>query len=179
MAENEGEFLLKTEPTDNIVFKGEKLGEEPALVDLKLTNPTNERRAFKVKCTSNEMFRIRPPVSTIEPYGSATVQLTFKGNFVPESGKHYFVVYHIKCDDDARTPRKIWDDHNGDPEGSQRLIVDFDVESDSDADKKPEDKVDEEIIEIINGADMKEDVKKDDMEKIGNGSEYEGDENKD
>ncbi|KAI6219485.1 Major sperm protein [Aphelenchoides fujianensis] len=82
---------LKLEPAERLVFAGKKLGAEPANATLKVTNPTADRMAFKIKCTSNEMFRIRPVIGVVKAKEETTVTLIFNaGKSVPENGKHYF-----------------------------------------------------------------------------------------
>ncbi|KAJ1369487.1 hypothetical protein KIN20_030962 [Parelaphostrongylus tenuis] len=71
-----GDFKLQLEPADKIIFSGKKLGEEPAPASIKITNTLKERIAYKVKCTSNEMFRIRPPVGALKPGDSVTVSVS-------------------------------------------------------------------------------------------------------
>ncbi|KAH7728966.1 MSP domain-containing protein [Aphelenchoides avenae] len=135
-------FDLKLEPAEKVKFAGKKLGEEPVSTTLKVTNPTKERVAIKVKCTSNEMFRIRPPVSAIKPDETVSIQLIFQsGKTVPDSGKHYFVVYYIKATDDKKAAREAWKEHKGDPAGMKRLHVDF--SKDGAADEKKDDKKEE------------------------------------
>lgn len=49
-------------------------------------------------------------------------QLTFKaGNAVPDSGKHYFVVYYINAPDEKIAPRVCWSEHKKEPAGSKRF----------------------------------------------------------
>ncbi|KHJ94128.1 MSP domain protein [Oesophagostomum dentatum] len=121
-----GDFKLQLEPSDKIIFSGKKLGEEATPASIKITNVLKERVAYKVKCTSNEMFRIRPPVGALKPDDSVTVSLTFNaGKSVPDSGKHYFAVYFIKALDEKKAPRATWAEHKGDPEGTKRLYIDF------------------------------------------------------
>ncbi|VDO76894.1 unnamed protein product [Heligmosomoides polygyrus] len=71
-----GDFKLQLEPADKIIFSGKKLGEEAAQASIKITNTLKERVAYKVKCTSNEMFRIRPPVGALKPDDSVTVSVS-------------------------------------------------------------------------------------------------------
>ncbi|KAJ1352562.1 hypothetical protein KIN20_008947 [Parelaphostrongylus tenuis] len=140
-----GDFKLQLEPADKIIFSGKKLGEEPAPASIKITNTLKERIAYKVKCTSNEMFRIRPPVGALKPDDSVTVSLTFNaGKTVPDSGKHYFAVYYIKATDEKKVPRATWADHKGEPEGTKRLYIDFkkEAEEEKNDDKKEEKKDD-------------------------------------
>ncbi|VDO80592.1 unnamed protein product [Onchocerca flexuosa] len=115
------DFALKLDPTERITYIGKKLGEEPCPTILKITNPTSDRQACKVKCTSNEMFRIRPPVFALKPGEEISVKLTFNaGKTIPDSGKHYFAVYYIKATDENKAPRACWSDHKGDPTGTKR-----------------------------------------------------------
>ncbi|KAI6227405.1 Major sperm protein [Aphelenchoides fujianensis] len=67
------ELPLKLEPAERLVFAGKKLGAEPANATLKVTNPTADRMAFKIKCTSNEMFRIRPVIGVVKAKEETTV----------------------------------------------------------------------------------------------------------
>lgn len=141
-----GEFQLKIEPADKIVFVVKKPGEEPSNAEIKITNTTKQRQAVKVKCTSNDMFRIRPAVLAIKPDETSPVQVVFNSKTVPDNGKHYFVLYHIKAADEKTAARQLWTDHKGDPEGSKRLTVDFDNKADKGGDttpKKADDKKDE------------------------------------
>uniref|UniRef100_A0A0M3I7M2 Major sperm protein n=1 Tax=Ascaris lumbricoides TaxID=6252 RepID=A0A0M3I7M2_ASCLU len=130
------DFILKLEPNEKIVFTG-KVGEEAVPTTLKITNTTQDRQVCKVKCTSNEMFKIRPPVFALKPGEEGIVKLTFNaGKTVPENGKHYFVVYYIKSTDETKNPRACWADHKDDPDGTKRLYVDF--KDEGEGDKKDE-----------------------------------------
>lgn len=40
------DFVLKLEPSDKIIYAGKKLGEEPVLATLKITNPTKVLKIF-------------------------------------------------------------------------------------------------------------------------------------
>uniref|UniRef100_A0A1I7XBV6 Major sperm protein n=1 Tax=Heterorhabditis bacteriophora TaxID=37862 RepID=A0A1I7XBV6_HETBA len=105
------EFKLQLDPIEKIVFNGKKLGEEAAATSIKITNSLKDRISYKVKCTSNEMFRIRPPVGALKPGESVTVNLVFNaGKAVPDSGKHYFAIYYIKGADEKKAPRALWSD---------------------------------------------------------------------
>lgn len=169
----EGEFKLQIDPSDVIVFKGTKLIEQPSIVVLNITNPTNDRQAVKVKCTSNEMFRIRPAVFAVNPNESTAVTVTFNSLFVPESGKHYFVVSHIKTDDgddnNNKTPLQIWADHNGEPLGAKRLMVNFENEDDAD------EMVDDENGEIEKDEDDEKENKRGDAERYEEDAENRAD----
>lgn len=94
---NMSKFLLQLDPAEKVQFASADLGTSPVSVTLKLKNPEKERLAYKVKCTSNALFRIRPPVGAVDAGASADVQLTFQTTKdpVPDSGKHYFAVYQL------------------------------------------------------------------------------------
>ncbi|TKR72974.1 hypothetical protein L596_020352 [Steinernema carpocapsae] len=160
------EFVLKLEPAERVAFSGKKLGEEPTTVTLKITNPTKERHAYKVKCTSNEMFRIRPPVGAIKAGESVSVALVFNaGKSVPDSGKHYFAVYYIKSTDEKKAPRAAWSEHKGDPTGTKRLYVDFKKDGDVAGEKKEEEKKDGDKKEEKKDEEKKEEKKEEKEEK--------------
>ena len=71
------DFALKLEPAERIVVASKKLGEEPTHTTLKLSNTSKDRFAFKVKCTSNELFRIRPPLGVLRNGDSSTIAVSF------------------------------------------------------------------------------------------------------
>ncbi|KAI6225109.1 Major sperm protein [Aphelenchoides fujianensis] len=101
-------LIAGLEPAERLVFAGKKLGAEPANATLKVTNPTADRMAFKIKCTSNEMFRIRPVIGVVKAKEETTVTLIFNaGKSVPENGKHYFAVYAIKAADEKKNGRAV------------------------------------------------------------------------
>ena len=75
MAPTENKFVLQLEPADKITFSDPELDKYPDTVTLKLKNTTSERLAYKVKCTSNAHFRIRPPVGLVEAGATADVQV--------------------------------------------------------------------------------------------------------
>ncbi|KAK0403209.1 hypothetical protein QR680_016782 [Steinernema hermaphroditum] len=152
------EFLLQLEPAERIVFSGKKLGEEPKTTTLKITNDTKDRYVYKVKCTSNEMFRIRPPVGPLKAGESVTVQLVFNaGKSVPDCTKHYFAVYYIKSADEKKNPRTAWTEHKGDPTGIKRLYVEFKKEDEAGGEEKKEEKKE--------GEEKKEEEKKEEEKK--------------
>ncbi|VDL72554.1 unnamed protein product [Nippostrongylus brasiliensis] len=179
-----GDFKLQLEPADKIIFSGKKLGEEPTPATIKITNTLKERVAYKVKCTSNEMFRIRPPVGALKADDNVTVSLTFNaGKTVPDSGKHYFAVYYIKAPDEKKAPRATWADHKGDPEGTKRLYIDFKKEGEEEKkdEKKDEEKKDEKKEEKKDEEkkDEKKEEKKDEEKKDEKKEEKKDEEKKD
>ncbi|KAK6013084.1 MSP domain protein, partial [Ostertagia ostertagi] len=65
-------FQLKVDPDTKLVFKY-KLN-EPCTIELKITNTTKDRQTFKVKCTDNDIFRVRPPLSFVKADETAVVK---------------------------------------------------------------------------------------------------------
>ncbi|CAI5441180.1 unnamed protein product [Caenorhabditis angaria] len=159
------EFVLKLD-VEKVVFAGKKLGEEMVSAPIKMSNPTKDRYAFKVKCTSNDMFRIRPPVGAIQPGEDTLITVAFNaGKSIPESGKHYFAIYYIKTADKEKPARTVWGEHKGDAEGTKRVYVDFNKEKKSTAEKsssKNDDKKEEKKEEK---KDEKKEEKKEDEKK--------------
>ncbi|VDO13583.1 unnamed protein product [Brugia timori] len=96
---NEPAFQLKIEPDTRLEFKSDKLTEEPCQIEVKLTNPTKDRQTFKVKCTSNDIFRVRPPLGFCDAEASTPIKITFSSKTVPDSGRHYFAFYHMKSNE--------------------------------------------------------------------------------
>lgn len=68
-------FRLKVEP-ELIVFSG-NLDEQDVKI-LTICNRTNSAMAFKIRCTSNETFRIRPSIGIVSEK-SVEVKIFYKG----------------------------------------------------------------------------------------------------
>ncbi|GMT09649.1 hypothetical protein PFISCL1PPCAC_946, partial [Pristionchus fissidentatus] len=76
-------FGLKLEPDGKVLFKG-KLGEN-ITVERTITNTTPDRQCYKIKCTANDIFRVRQPLGFIEPKESVAVKISFMGKTPGES----------------------------------------------------------------------------------------------
>ena len=72
--------LVTTVPASQIV----ELRAEPqemsfqnigGLQTFKFINNSNERRAFKVKCSDNQLYRVAPVFGIVEPYGSVSIDV--------------------------------------------------------------------------------------------------------
>ncbi|CAG9535491.1 unnamed protein product [Cercopithifilaria johnstoni] len=121
---NEPAFQLKIEPDTRLEFKSDKLTEEPCQIEVKLTNPTKDRQTFKVKCTSNDIFRVRPALGFCNAETSTSIKIIFSSKTVPESGRHYFAFYHMKSDEKEKTARQVWTPESK-FEGVRRIMVYF------------------------------------------------------
>ncbi|MCP9264988.1 Major sperm protein [Dirofilaria immitis] len=105
---NEPAFQLKIEPDSRLEFKSDKLTEEPCQIEVKLTNPTKDRQTFKIRCTSNDIFRVRPPLGFCDAEATIPIKITFSSKTVPDSGRHYFAFYHMKSNEKEKTARQVW-----------------------------------------------------------------------
>ncbi|VBB27669.1 unnamed protein product [Acanthocheilonema viteae] len=121
---NEPAFQLKIEPDTRLEFRSDKLTEEPCQIEVKLTNPTKDRQTFKVKCTSNEIFRVRPSLGFCNAETSTSIKIIFSSKTIPASGRHYFAFYHMKNDETEKTARQVWTPQSK-FEGVRRIMVYF------------------------------------------------------
>ncbi len=115
-------FKLQVEPDDVLKFQGPFTS--PVLVKLKLTNSGDSRKAYKVKCTSNKMFRIRPVVGLLRKDESVEIHLTTSPMEETPTNKHHFALFHVDAPDDAEDARSVWEKSGG-AQRSKRLRVQF------------------------------------------------------
>ncbi|EJW88510.1 hypothetical protein WUBG_00577 [Wuchereria bancrofti] len=64
---DENEFQMTLIPMTRIIFMDEDIGIKPVTACVTIHNNTALVQAFKVKCTSNKMFTIRPAYGIIAP----------------------------------------------------------------------------------------------------------------
>uniref|UniRef100_A0AC34F9B4 Glutaminyl-peptide cyclotransferase n=1 Tax=Panagrolaimus sp. ES5 TaxID=591445 RepID=A0AC34F9B4_9BILA len=124
LIENEPEFQMKLDPEAKVIFKGDKLAGSEAVVPVKLTNITKSRQCFKVKTTSNDIFRVRPPLGFVNINEIVTINIVFAAKELPPPNCHSLAVYHIPCKGDDIDPLAVWDQTTK-PEGVRRLVTDF------------------------------------------------------
>ncbi|KAM3726171.1 Vesicle-associated membrane protein-associated protein [Dirofilaria immitis] len=120
----ERNFLLRIEPRDKLIFVGNVMGEIHTTI--KLTNESDSRQAFKVKCTRNDLFHIRPATGILEYGQTVDIDITYSciNNQAPESDRHHFGIYHIPAPEGA-TCSGAWAEHYGPPQGEFRMKVFF------------------------------------------------------
>ncbi|PAV55787.1 hypothetical protein WR25_13067 [Diploscapter pachys] len=56
------------------------------------------KTAFKVKCTRNDIFKIKPPTGILSYGKDATIQIIYKGNPTVKAEnekQHHIGIYHI------------------------------------------------------------------------------------
>uniref|UniRef100_A0A915PQT7 Major sperm protein n=1 Tax=Setaria digitata TaxID=48799 RepID=A0A915PQT7_9BILA len=121
---SERNFLLSIEPRDRLIFIGDVAGEIHTTI--KLTNKSDSRQAFKVKCTRNDLFRIKPATGILDYGQTIRIDITYRcmNNQMPESDKHHFGIYHIPAPEGA-TCSGAWAEHYGPPQGELRMKVFF------------------------------------------------------
>ncbi|CEF70376.1 MSP domain and PapD-like domain-containing protein [Strongyloides ratti] len=95
----ESDFQIKIEPERRLVFELSETTPIYKCIQVMIENTTEYYQTFKVKCTSMEIFKVRPPIGYIEPKKNATISVVFSiknDKTVPECFKHYFAFYHSK-----------------------------------------------------------------------------------
>uniref|UniRef100_A0A0K0FLF0 Major sperm protein n=1 Tax=Strongyloides venezuelensis TaxID=75913 RepID=A0A0K0FLF0_STRVS len=156
------DFPLIIEPGDKILFFSKFLGDQACSVTINVKNSTKEHQACKVKCTNNEMFKIRPPVSTIKPESSGKIVITFNPKKqIPECGKHFFNFYSCPFDGELN-PRKFFATEKAKDSMSKKIFVDFKKEEEVKENDKENKDVEKKDVE------KKDNEKKENNEKIDN-----------
>ncbi|CAD5235473.1 unnamed protein product [Bursaphelenchus xylophilus] len=115
----EPDFKLQLEPDRCAIFKSDELLTKPCILVWALTNNTGKRQVFKVKCSSNEVFRVTPPLGFVDDKQTVKVQVIC---MLKEMGptRHFFAVYHTVPDKDVKTARAAWTPETK-PDGVRRL----------------------------------------------------------
>lgn len=92
----------------NVVFKV-PTEKKPIWSEIKIQNPSNDQKTFKVKCTSAELFRVQPPLGFIKPNDTSRIRLWFQNtNGTPTDGKkHYFAIYFMNAEP-GKTVKELW-----------------------------------------------------------------------
>ncbi|KAI6190146.1 Major sperm protein [Aphelenchoides bicaudatus] len=117
LAMTERNFQLNIDPRDKLTFSGDLENEIQNYV--RLTNKSDSRQAFKVKCSRNDLFKIKPSSGVLDYGKSAEVCITFKPNkdYEPVSGRHHLLVCHIPAPDGSSSV--------GPPLGELRMKIMF------------------------------------------------------
>ena len=55
---------IEFEPSEQVEFKGAFT--DPTTAEVKVKNGTGKRMAFKVKCSDNDLFKIRPVMGLVK-----------------------------------------------------------------------------------------------------------------
>ncbi len=164
------DFKLTADPSDKIVFTGDL--KEAVKVELKLTNPTDDAKAVKVKCTDNKLFRIRPPTALVKGGDSVTISLSCSSTEGPPKSIHHFVVQHTDAGE-AANARKAFE---ANPGSSRRTIpVEFKADKEEEKEEEKEEKEEEKEEEK---AEEKEENKDDEEKEDKDGEEEKKEEKK-
>ncbi|ETN74911.1 MSP domain protein [Necator americanus] len=75
MASRDKKSMIAMEPNDKIRFVGDLNQEIKTL--LKITNRSDMKQAFKIKCTRNDLFKIRPATGILDYKQSSNITLTY------------------------------------------------------------------------------------------------------
>lgn len=67
---------FQIEPPEKVRFIGDIKGEIKA--QLKITNKSDTKQAFKVKCTRNDIFKIRPATGILDYNQSAVISIVYQ-----------------------------------------------------------------------------------------------------
>ncbi|CAD5218874.1 unnamed protein product [Bursaphelenchus okinawaensis] len=117
-------FQLQLQPKERITFSGDLSAETTSV--LRLTNKSDSRQAFKVKCSRNDLFRIRPAKGILDFGQTIDVKITFKPtpDYTPQSNRHHVGIYHIPAPEGS-TCTGAWAEHYGPAQGDTRIKVFF------------------------------------------------------
>ncbi|CAI5441732.1 unnamed protein product [Caenorhabditis angaria] len=114
--------FISTEPADRINFRNDP--QEEHRTYLRITNTSEMKQAYKVKCTRNDLFRIRPATGILDYNQTQTITLIYRGGKeqLPLGERHHFGVYHIPAPEGC-TCEGAWAEHYGPPQGEHKLRV--------------------------------------------------------
>ncbi|KAI6212761.1 Major sperm protein [Aphelenchoides besseyi] len=124
---NEPPFQLEINPPGVIRFVSNEIHRKEVIVEAKINNTSGKHQCYKVKCTSNQIFRVRDAMGFIEVGQTRPVQFCFKAKFIPNVKRHIFVVYHVSCSSEAKDATKVWAESKA--EGVRRLAIRFESEN--------------------------------------------------
>ncbi|EGT42765.1 hypothetical protein CAEBREN_20670 [Caenorhabditis brenneri] len=113
---------ISTEPADKVKFKADPQEEQKTY--LKITNKSEMKQAFKVKCTRNDLFRIKPATGVLDYNQTLTIMLIYRGGQekLPSEERHHFGIYHIPAPEGCSC-EGAWAEHYGPPQGEVKLRV--------------------------------------------------------
>ncbi|EFO90559.1 hypothetical protein GCK72_000700 [Caenorhabditis remanei] len=119
---SEKKQYISTDPADKIKFRADPQEEQKQY--LKITNKSEMKQAFKVKCTRNDLFRIKPSTGILDYNQSLTIVLIYRGGQekLPAEERHHFGIYHIPAPEGC-TCEGAWAEHYGPPQGEHKLRV--------------------------------------------------------
>ncbi|TKR82905.1 hypothetical protein L596_016576 [Steinernema carpocapsae] len=123
-------FQMQLVPDTKISFRSNNLCAAPIVVEVKIINTTPHRQTFKVRCTSNEIFRVEPPMGFINKNEAITLKIMFHSATMPEPNRHFFAIQHMrmKPDELLKPIAQLWKRPDAKLDGVKRLIASFEKE---------------------------------------------------
>lgn len=97
---------LKVDPVELAFNVGS--WQAPVTKELTIANTSDNRLAFKIKCTANDLFKIRPVMGILGPGEAATAALTFRPDGAAPPSRHHFSLYEWEPKEGAASARDIW-----------------------------------------------------------------------
>ena len=79
---------------------------------------------LQVKCTSKDIFRVRPTMGFIAPGEVVPIKLMLKTKKVPPPKRHFFAFHHMSCKDEDSNPRVLCTESTK-PEGIKHIPCEF------------------------------------------------------
>ncbi|GMS81277.1 hypothetical protein PENTCL1PPCAC_3452, partial [Pristionchus entomophagus] len=110
---------IEIEPHDFVRFHG-TARDETATMTLK--NRTDQKLAYKIKCTSNDLFRILKPIDLIEPRATTEISITYRAGKGVADDRHHMGVYFIPAPEGC-TATSVWAEHYGKAVGEYRVKI--------------------------------------------------------
>ncbi|GMR34087.1 hypothetical protein PMAYCL1PPCAC_04282, partial [Pristionchus mayeri] len=111
---------LEIDPADCLTFAGD-LNKE-IKVNFCVTNKSDQKLAYKIKCTKNEAFKISSAVDVIPSGQQKNITITYRPIDEELSDRHHIGIYYIPAPEGS-TASSVWREHYGPPCGEYRLRV--------------------------------------------------------
>ncbi|GMT02970.1 hypothetical protein PENTCL1PPCAC_25144, partial [Pristionchus entomophagus] len=114
---------LQIEPHDCLTFSGD-LSKEMR-VTFSVTNMSDQKLAYKIKCTKNEAFKISSAIDVIPSGQYKNITITYRPISEEISDRHHIGIYYIPAPEGC-TASSVWREHYGPPCGEYRLRINMD-----------------------------------------------------
>ncbi|GMR59820.1 hypothetical protein PMAYCL1PPCAC_30015, partial [Pristionchus mayeri] len=116
---------IEIEPKDFVRFNGTIQDET---ITMTLKNRTDQKLAYKIKCTSNDLFKILKPIDIIEPRSKIEISITYRSGKGVADDRHHMGVYFIPAPEGC-TATSVWAEHYGKAVGEHRVRIVVDSSS--------------------------------------------------
>ncbi|CAD6187638.1 unnamed protein product [Caenorhabditis auriculariae] len=115
----DGEPVSALKMETELIFRYRTL--EPCSMELKLTNPTKDRFAFKIKTTDNALFKVQPSIGFLPPNGQMCIKVSLTVKTLVQPSKHYVAVFNVKVDEKCTDAKAAFE--GGKLDGVQRVVA--------------------------------------------------------